>query len=353
MLHLRYLTSLLILFTTILASCNDDDEAPLPTWMNQGLGNHSITQLKDNSESLFAATRSGMYRKPIYVQDTSSWVLVGLSGMEVTDFVLIGAETLIASVALDANNPVNTLYKSVDEGNTWQPLESDFGGNAGNLTCQTLALSSQQPDVLYGRGQYNVAKSTDMGESWTSVLANWDNIGYQADLMYVDPNDAQIVWAGGETSIFSPYLFKSIDSGENWIPMDVPADGDNAVYSLVTHPTDNQRVLVGMEGQVVYTEDGGDIWRLQFAPENYSYFNDLALSTSAGDRVYAAGTDGGNDLGDILLYVSDDFGETWEVRRHEGEANREYAAQKLLVTTVEQQETIYVGTNQGVFRYNP
>jgi len=318
-----------------------------------GVEQSKHSQIKDNSESLFAATRNGMYRKPLYVQDTSSWVLVGLSGLEVTDFVLVGAETLIASVALDANNPVNTLYKSIDEGNTWEPLESNFGGNAGNVTCQTLALSSQQPDVLYGRGQYNVAKSTNMGETWTSVLADWDNIGYQADLMYVDPNDAQIVWAGGETSIFSPYLFKSIDTGENWIPTDIPADGDNAVYSLVTHPTDNQRVLVGMEGQIMYSEDGGNLWRLSFAPENYSYFNDLGLSNSVDGRVYAAGTDGGNDLGDILLYISDDFGETWEVKRHEGENDEEYAAQNLLVTTVEQQETIFVGTNLGIFRYNP
>lgn len=351
MLYSKYTAILLILAIAISSSCDDDEEATLPTWIELGLGEQRINEIKINSQNIYAATPNGMYRKIINPQDTV-WTPAGLSGNEVTDFIILAQETLLASVALGPDNPTNTLYRSEDGGGSWQPLNSNFGGEENSITCQALASSPQQLNVLYGRGQYNVAKSTDGGQTWVSTLANWDNIGYQADLMYVDPNDPEIVWAGGETSIFSPYLFKSTDAGLNWMPMQIPANGDNAVYSLVTHPTDNQRVLVGMEGQIIRSEDGGSSWEVIYTPDNYSYFHDMQVSPASDSRVYATGTDGGTDLGEILLYVSNDFGQQWETISFEGKEDREYAALNLEVVLLDGQEVIFIGTNQGVFRYS-
>ena len=293
-----------------------------------------------------------MYRKSTDPQDTV-WLKAGLSGLEVADFVVLSEEELLASVVIGPNNPTTNFYRSNDGGASSTPVASDFGGEAGSMTCQALALSPQSIDVMYGRGHYNVAKSTDGGTTWTSVFSEWDNIGYQADLMYVNPNNADQVWAGGETSIFSPYLIKSTDAGQTWTPADVPANGDNAVYSLTVHPSDAQRVLVGMEGQIVYSEDGGNRWEVVYSPDTYSYFFDLQASPVQDERVYAVGTDGGNDLGDVLLFVSDNFGQQWEMLRYEGAGELQYAARDMAIAVIDGKETVFIGTNRGVVRYNP
>lgn len=355
MLILKIYRGWVFLAALLLLSCDDDEpENVSPTWTLRGLSGQSVSEIKLSGQTLFAATDNGMYRQAVDAVDTA-WDTAGLVGREITDFVVLSNRALLASVVIGPDNPAATFYRSEDDGDTWTPVNSNFGGEAGSITCQALAVSPSSSDVLYGRGNYNVAKSTDRGQTWTSVFSSWDNIGYQADLMYVYPNDADQVWAGGETSIFSPYLIKSTDAGQTWTLLEVPADGDNAVYSLVAHPTDPRRVLAGMEGQIIYSEDGGSQWEVIYSPDAdiYSYFLDLLLSPVQEERVYAVGTDGGTGLGDVLLYVSDDFGQQWEMLRYEGLRGVQYAARDMAVTMVEGAETIFIGTNRGVVRYHP
>ena len=355
MLILKIYRGWVFLAALLLLSCDDDEpDTVSPTWALRGLGGQSVNEIKLSGQTLFAATDNGMYRQAVDAVDTV-WDTAGLVGLEITDFVVLSNEELLASVVIGPDNPAATFYRSEDDGDTWTPVNSNFGGDVGSITCQALAVSPSSADVLYGRGNYNVAKSTDRGQTWTSVFSNWDNIGYQADLMYVYPSDADQVWAGGETSIFSPYLIKSTDAGQTWMPSDVPADGDNAVYSLVVHPTDEQRVLAGMEGQIIYSEDGGSQWEVIYLSDIdvYSYFFDLQLSSGQDERVYAVGSDGGTSLGDVLLYVSDNFGQQWEMLRYEGPSGLQYTAQDMAVTMVDGEETILIGTNHGVIRYVP
>lgn len=185
------------------------------------------------------------------------------------------------------------------------------------------------------------------------MYGEWQGIGYQSDLIQIDPNNTNIVWAGGETSIFSPYLVKSSDAGQTWQGANIPYDGNNAVYAMAIDPVNSDHVLVGMEGRMIVTEDGGNDWEILFSPENPSYFNDMQVSILNQRTVYAAGTDGGNALGDIIVYSSADFGNTWETAEHEGVEGKAYAAQDLALYAQQGQELVYVGTNHGVFIYQP
>lgn len=324
----------------------------LPAWSWQGLGGHTVYHLQFHEQLLYAATNNGLFSKLVSAEDTL-WNIAGLQGKEITDFVVWGEGNLIASVVINAENPDATLYRTSNDGSDWSALESNFGGELAPVTCQALATVPPTYDTLYGRGRYNVAKSTDGGITWNSVFADWDAIGYQADLLEVDARNPHTVWAGGETSIFSPYLLKSSDGGQSWQPMEVPANGDNAVYSLATDPYDVDRVLAGMEGQIIGSDNGGDSWQVRFAPENYSYFNQITFSSLQPDRVYAVGTDGGNDVGDVLLYTSEDGGQQWDVVRFEGDTSKQYAALDLAIATMDDQEIIFIATDQGVVRYSP
>lgn len=354
---MKYLQTLFLisLLSLVLSSCEEEDngtQLPLQKWTYSGLGDHYVVEVEVKGDWVYAATQQGMYKKSVGSNDTL-WTSAGLSDKEVTDFILFEADHLLASVRLDSNNPSNTLYMSQDGGAQWVPVETNFGGQAGAITCQALDYDPDNPQVIFGRGNYNVAKSTDGGQSWSSVFAEWDNIGYQADLIKVYDEDPGIVWAGGETSIFSPYMVKSTDGGQNWQPVQVPSQGDNAVYSMVIHPNNPQLLLVGMEGQVIASQNGGSSWEVVLMPDNYSYFLDLQMSLEGEEKVYAAGTDGGNDLGDIIVYTSDDFGEGWSTARHQGREGKQYAARDLGLYARGGEEAMYVATNHGVFIYKP
>lgn len=351
--YLQTLSLLSLLF--LMLSCEEEDneeQLPLQEWTYTGLGNRYVVEVEVKSDWVYAATQQGMYKQRVASDDTL-WTNAGLSGMEITDFVLLEAEHILASVSLDNNNPSNTLYMSHDGGANWTAMDTNFGGQEGAVTCQALDYDPNNPQVIFGRGNYNVAKSTDGGQNWTSVFADWGNIGYQADLIKVYDEDPDVVWAGGETSIFSPYMIKSTDGGQNWQPVQVPSQGDNAVYSMVIHPNDPQQLLAGMEGQVIASQNGGSIWEIVLTPDNYSYFLDLQMSLEEEERVYAAGTDGGNDLGNIIIYTSNNFGEGWSNVRHQGQEGKQYAAHDLGLYSIGGQEAMYVATNHGVFIYKP
>jgi len=345
-----------VLLLLLLGACEEEESAdpiiPDQPWSYTGLGGLSVQKVEVSGDWVYAATQNGMFRQSVDNSDTT-WMSAGLEGLNITDFAIPTKDRLVASAVLDQDNPSNTLYVSNDGGDNWLPLTDDFGGNLGAVTCQALDYNPDNSSVLYGRGNYNVAKSTDGGETWSSVFGMWDAIGYQADLIQVYDSNPDIVWAGGETSIFSPYMVKSTDGGQNWQSVEVPAQGDNAVYSMVFDPDDPERVLAGMEGQLIYSEDGGQNWEIVLQPENYSYFLDLKVSLQNRNTVYAAGTDGGTGQGNIIIYISDDFGQNWRDVAFSGQEGKDYAARDLGLFMQSGQETIYVATNDGVFLFSP
>ncbi|MDF9800194.1 photosystem II stability/assembly factor-like uncharacterized protein [Catalinimonas alkaloidigena] len=346
-----------ILFLATACDENDpmgdgNEQIPSQTWTYTGLGDYYVNEVEVSGDWVYAATQEGMFKKMLGSEDTV-WSDAGLSGMEVTDFAILTNEHLLASVALSAENPSATLYETNNAGNSWTALQSDFGGQQGAITCQALDVNPVNADIVFGRGAYNVAKSTDGGQSWTSVFADWDNAGYQADLIRVSDENPDVIWAGGETSIFSPYMVKSTDGGQNWLPIRVPADGDNAVYSMVIKSENSDQLLVGMEGRIIYSADAGENWEIVLSPDNYSYFHDMQNSREDGDKVYAAGTDGGTDLGDIIIYTTTDFGQSWNTVQYGGQQEKQYAALDLGLFSGTTEEAMYVATNHGVFIYKP
>lgn len=348
-----------VLALFLATACEDDDpmgdgneQIPSQTWTYTGLGDYRVNEVEVAGDWVYAATQQGMFKKMLGSEDTL-WTDAGLSDMEITDFAVLNNERLLASVALSENNPSATLYETNNGGNNWTAVQSDFGGQQGAVTCQALDVNPLNSDIIFGRGSYNVAKSTDGGQSWSSVFADWDNIGYQADLIRVSDENPDVIWAGGETSIFSPYMVKSMDGGENWLPVQVPSEGDNAVYAMVINPENSDQILVGMEGRIIYSEDAGENWEIVLSPDNYSYFHDMQSSLEEGSKVYATGTDGGNDVGDIIIYTTTDFGQSWSTIQHAGIQGKQYAALDLGLFSGAMEEAMYVATNHGVFIYKP
>ncbi len=94
-----------------------------------------------------------------------------------------------------------------------------------------------------------VAASTDGGQAWTQTCfaTTFNNIAW---------SDAQTLWLVGET------VMRSSDAGRTWVQVDVSLPARGALWAL-HFPTPSYGVLVGNNGLIVVTKDGGKTWKRQ------------------------------------------------------------------------------------------
>ncbi|MFA0963141.1 hypothetical protein AB9P05_15160 [Roseivirga sp. BDSF3-8] len=347
------------LFTFRLCSPTDleppgpDPDLPSPEgqWDRLGLTDKSVEQLDIFKNLIFAGTDEGMYRKNVVSKDTV-WTPIGLQRFEVLDFIVFSPEYLIASVRPPIPKDPVSIYRTLDGGETWEPYQNNFGGRSGQNVCTALDALITAPDTLFGRGDFVVAKSENGGESWRPVLGEWGSFGYQSDLIRIDEQNPNIVWAGGEGGIFNPYLYKSTDYGETWDFKSVPNDGDNAVYDIEIKPGDSETVVVGLEGLLVRSTDGADSFTITAEPAEGTYF--LALDRAPGvseSLVYASGSEFGTKAGSLFFYRSEDFGQTWTKVVNNEDEYAPLATLDLEVRTNFLRDGIFFGTDRGVWLY--
>lgn len=155
--------------------------------------------------------------------------------------------------------PGSGIHRSSDGGETWTKLSS--GLPAGNLGKIGLALSPQQPDVVYAaieedRRSGGVYRSSDRGMSWTKMS---DAVGggtgphyyqelyaspHQFDRLYLVSNYTQTSDDGGKT-------FRNLNVGTRHV--------DDHV--VVFRPDDPEYLMLGCDGGIYESFDRGDTWR--------------------------------------------------------------------------------------------
>lgn len=133
-----------------------------------------------------------------------------------------------------------TLLRSLDNGDTWQRIESPYPGSFfGTVAAADGSL------LIYGlRG--NVFRSSDDGASWSAV-----NTGDSRTLMCgTASDDGTVVLAGSAGAVLY-----SRDSGASFGVL--PTNG-NRVYSDVLVTADDRILLVGFGGVSFLTTEHGD-----------------------------------------------------------------------------------------------
>jgi hypothetical protein len=99
-----------------------------------------------------------------------------------------------------------------------------------------------------------VYKTTDFGQTWTSLRANLPEFGY----LYVireDPKNPDLLYLGSEFGIFA-----SFDGGRRWLPIHGDSLPPAAVRDILIHPRDND-LVIGTHGRAIWILD--DVTPLQ------------------------------------------------------------------------------------------
>lgn len=155
------------------------------------------------------------------------------------------------------------LYKSTDGGDTWRELKTGLPtGYKGRIA---VAVSPSRPSVVYALVESKstaIYRSDNTGETWTEVNSSFNiqQRPFYFAKVVVDPNDFNHVYKPGLS------LTTSIDGGKTF----TAAFGLNGGFgggvhsdhhALWINPKDSTEMLLGTDGGVYLSHDGGRGWR--------------------------------------------------------------------------------------------
>ena len=288
-------------------------------------GNRSVFYIGSAAGGLMKTTNGGITFTQLFDdQDNAS----------IGDLVVAPSDPNILYLATGEGNPRNSasvgdgVYKSLDAGRTWKRI-----GLENVEKVPRMRVDSRNPDVVYlcalgrtwgpneDRGLY---KTTDGGRTWRKILYR-NNLTGCSDVD-IDPNNANIVYAGMYTHQRWPWyftsgggetaLYKSSDGGESWTKLSGPGNTRGLPRTpmdrigLAVHRANPDVVYMITEtvdeGELWRTEDAGASWQMVSRDRNINfrpfYYADIRADPRNPNVVYALS--GG-------LYKSEDGGRTF------------------------------------------
>jgi photosystem II stability/assembly factor-like uncharacterized protein len=222
------------------------------------------------------------------------------------------------------------LFKSTDGGDRWRRITD--GLPTGPLGRAHVAVAPGDPNVVYlfldNRGPATVPgrpyvggevfRSDDRGEHWRKantqdIYAVFGVFGWKFTGIRVDPRNADHVYILGNRA------FQSFDGGATWQRL-----GDRILrvhhtdgramhldqHALVIDPADPDRLLLGNDGGLFMSYDGGESWlHLNDIPVSQMYF--VATDDRSPYRIFAGTQDDAAVYGPSDASVADAEPDPW------------------------------------------
>ncbi len=219
--------------------------------------------------------------------------------------------------ALWGDSEMRGVYKSVDGGEHWEKILY-FDQKTG---CSDLVIDPNNPNILYasmwefrrtgwsfasGGNNSALYKSTDQGKTWNKIHAGFPGGALGRIAVAVAPSNSKILYAVLETEKPEDKgLYRSEDGGKNWNHL-------NKDFGLVVRPFYFSRIVVdprdpevvvkaGVFGSI--SRDGGKTFKN--LGTMHPDIHDIVFDIHNSDRMYVA-TDGG-------IYRSWDGATTMEI----------------------------------------
>ena len=186
-----------------------------------------------------------------------------------------------------AGSPFNDL--------TWAYV----GGNAMSGRMTDVDAHPSFPETMYcAIAQGGVFKTTDEGQTWTSIFEDYPTASI-GDIA-LDQSNPDILWIGtGEANIFrsgmaGAGIWKSTDAGESF--QHVGLTDTQQISRILIHPTNSKIVYVAAAGNeyqfnaergVYKTKNGGKTWTQVFYIDEKTGVIDLAMDPEDPDILYA------------------------------------------------------------------
>lgn len=198
------------------------------------------------------------------------------------------------------------LNRSFDRGNTWHTISPDLtnydpDNRAGNVPYSTLTTISESPidfnTIWTGSDDGNVHVTKDGGTSWNLVSESLPQ-GRWISEVYASPHDKATAFAslnGYRYDEFETYIYKTTNYGESWTSLkgNLPEDVVNVIHQDPIHP---DILYAGLDHGTFISFNGGEQWHLLNGIPNVASYD---LLVHPRDLELVVGTHGRS------VYVSD------------------------------------------------
>ncbi len=153
--------------------------------------------------------------------------------------------------------PGSGIHRTTDGGETWTEIEgalpSDDMGRIG------LAMAPSNPDTVYAiieasDDEKGVYRSTDFGQNWEKRSDHMTTSPQYYNELVVDPHNEHVVYS------LDTFSKRSIDGGVTFT--DLGNDNRHVDdHALWIDETNTNHLIIGGDGGVYESWDGGDLWR--------------------------------------------------------------------------------------------
>lgn len=222
----------------------------------------------------------------------------------------------------------NKVYRTDDQGSTWKAISGDMSRGIDRNKLPVMgkvwpvdAVAKNQSTDVYGQTT-SIAESpldenllyvgtddglihitTDGGKNWRKV----DNIAGVPERTYVNQivtsptnkNVAYVAFNHHRYGDFKPYLFKTTDAGNTWLPIQNNLPVRGTVYCVAEDNINANLVFAGTEFGIYFSIDGGASWTQLKGGLPTLAVKDMEIQKRESDLVIATFGRG--------FYVLDDF----------------------------------------------
>jgi photosystem II stability/assembly factor-like uncharacterized protein len=341
---------LFMIFTVVIsASCGTDALEISGRWQFEGLEGTQVNKIvpSPSGDRLALATTNG-----VFIYKNNHFTPAGLQDEEIADLVFLKEMEMLAAIRITLmDGGENSMFKTTDEGSSWEVFMGNYGGDEGKYTLiSALAIHPNNTNHLFARGAVNVSQSIDGGQTWESIYYDWNWIAMNASLLKIDSNNPNIIWAGGRNGVGQPYLTKTEDGGASWenlwrkLQIFEDIVFSSTAYSIAIRPGQSSHLLLGLGVGVFRSTDLGESWESVF---NEASVLTMANSPRSSRTIYASGI---NQQRTLFVLITTDFGTTWQTIEMDN-SPKDIRVNDMIVVEQDGDEVLFLGTNKGVFSF--
>lgn len=225
---------------------------------------------------LYRSTDGGLtWEKKLFINDSTGVIDLAVHPLNPDTIFAVSWERIRRPDFRQYGGPGCAIWRSYDGGDSWTKLGG--GLPTSDLGRIGIAISESNPNVLYAtfantigyfKGTY---KSTNGGDTWTALPnasnPNYSSYGWWFGQIRVDPVNANKVYNLGLDWV------KTTNGGSNWGSVSPYLHAD--YHALYIHPANVNLMIVGNDGGVFISTNGGGSWTHRPFPITQFYTSEI------------------------------------------------------------------------------